>query len=146
MPPKKKYIPLEMMVKEQLPNFAYQLQLAGHDVEEKIKTKEQIKEFLNALYGGRGPNGEIGFNVTDGVLFQNLPTLEPTPLLSAKVDPLILLLAGGYVMLLLNRSQELNYYTDELPQGLAFCYREVSVTRLKPIRLSDLKAALNETP
>jgi soluble epoxide hydrolase/lipid-phosphate phosphatase len=86
IPPVKEYIPLETMVKEHLPTFRYQLQLAGPDVEAKIKTKEQIKEFLNALYGGSGPNGEVGFNVTDGVLLQNLPILGPTPLLSAQVD------------------------------------------------------------
>jgi soluble epoxide hydrolase/lipid-phosphate phosphatase len=86
-PPAKEYIPLETRVEERMPTFAYQLQLAGPEVEQKIKTKEQIKEFLNATYGGSGPNGEFGFSVTDGLLFQNLSILGPTPLLSAKARP-----------------------------------------------------------
>ena len=89
IPPAKEYVPLETIVKEWLPNFAYQLQLRGPDVEAKITSREQIKQFLNAAYGGRGPNGEAGFRVTEGVIFQNLPILGPTPLLSAKVSTTI---------------------------------------------------------
>ncbi|KAI9773567.1 MAG: hypothetical protein M1840_006841 [Geoglossum simile] len=91
-PPANVYTPLETVVKEWIPNFAYQLQLRGPDVEANITTKQQIKQFLNAMYGGRGPNGEVGFSAMEGVLFQNLPILGPTPLLSAK---------------------ELDYYVDE---------------------------------
>ncbi|KAI9780048.1 MAG: hypothetical protein M1839_007030 [Geoglossum umbratile] len=91
IPPMKDYVPLEIVVKG-LPNFGYQLQLRGPDVEAKIATKEQIRQFLNAIYGGKGPKGEFGFSVAEGVLFQNLPILGPTPLLSAK---------------------ELDYYVDE---------------------------------
>ncbi|KAH0566134.1 hypothetical protein GP486_000464 [Trichoglossum hirsutum] len=107
LPPSKEYIPLETVVKKHLPTFRYQLQLIGPDIEAKIKTKEQIKEFLNALYGGRGPNGEDGFNVTDGVLLQNLPVLGPTPLLSA---------------------EELDYYVEEYARhGLHGTRRATSI-------------------
>ena len=68
-----------------LPNFGYQLQLASGAVEEHIKTTAQIKQFLNGLYGGKGPNGEVGFDVRKGVLFENLPILRKTPLLDEEV-------------------------------------------------------------
>ncbi|KAK3176905.1 hypothetical protein OEA41_008231 [Lepraria neglecta] len=82
--PTKTYMPLEAMVSK-LPNFGYQLQLASGAVEEHIKTKAQIKQFLNGLYGGKGPNGEVGFDVRKGVLFENLPILRKTPLLDEEM-------------------------------------------------------------
>lgn len=83
--PSKDFKPLEELVKTRLPNFTYQLQLGSGEIEKHISSKEQIKQFLNGLYGGRGPNGEVGFVPEQGVLLQNLPKLNPTPLLSEKV-------------------------------------------------------------
>ena len=83
--PSQDFKPLEELVKTKLPNFTYQLQLGSGEIEMHISSKEQIKQFLNALYGGRGPNGEVGFIPAQGVLLENLPKLNPTPLLSEKV-------------------------------------------------------------
>ena len=80
-PPSKEYVPMETIVKSgRLPNFGYQLHLASGQVEENIKSREQIKTFLNSLYGGIGPNGERGFYVREGVRFDELPILKPTRL------------------------------------------------------------------
>ncbi|KAM3072018.1 hypothetical protein ACMFMF_007414 [Clarireedia jacksonii] len=76
-PPKSNYVPMTV-----LPNFKYQLQLQGPEVEREIVGYEKLRQFLNALYGGRGPNGEIGFTVSEGAIFENLPKAGPTPLLS----------------------------------------------------------------
>ena len=65
-----------------LPNFEYQLHLASGEVENHVKTKEQIKQFLNGLYGGRSVNGEIGFDVRSGPIYKNLPKLEQSPLVT----------------------------------------------------------------
>ncbi|KAJ3475259.1 hypothetical protein NLG97_g9524 [Lecanicillium saksenae] len=46
-----------------LTNFTYQLQLRGPDVEAKIQGRDQLRKFLNAMYGGQGPNGEAGFKM-----------------------------------------------------------------------------------
>ena len=75
------YTDISTLVKTKLPNFGYQLQLASGKVEAEIKTKEQIKQFLNALYGGAGPNGEVGFNVKEGTKFENLGKLGRTKLM-----------------------------------------------------------------
>ena len=83
--PTKDSKPLEELVKTRLPNFTYQLQLASGEIEKHIQSKEEIKQFLNALYGGRGPNGEVGFIPEQGVLLENLPKLKPGRLLSEKV-------------------------------------------------------------
>lgn len=88
--PGKQYRPLDQVVKT-LPNFTYQVQLASGIVESKIHTKEQIRQFLNAMYGGRGPNREVGFVVEQGLLFDNLPLLDRNRLLS---------------------DEELDYYTE----------------------------------
>ena len=73
------------MVETSLPQFRYQIQLASGKVEERIQSKEQVKTFLNALYGGKGPNGEIGFDVRKGALFYNLPKLKNTSLMSEEM-------------------------------------------------------------
>jgi soluble epoxide hydrolase / lipid-phosphate phosphatase len=82
--PSKEYVPLEQVVKTVLPNFAYQVQLASGVVEEKVQEmgKEGIKMFLNAMYGGRGPNKEAGFVEEKGLLFENFPLLQATRFLS----------------------------------------------------------------
>ncbi|KAH6973366.1 Alpha/Beta hydrolase protein [Ilyonectria destructans] len=53
----------------------YHLQFEGATVQDEIQGIEKIQQFLNALYGGVGPRGEVGFNTKDGVLFENLPIL-----------------------------------------------------------------------
>lgn len=80
-PPTKSYHPLEQLVKTVLPNFTYQLQLAGPDVELTIQSREQVKQFLSAVYGARGPNREAGFSTLQGVQFANLPLLAHPRLL-----------------------------------------------------------------
>ncbi|KAG6173806.1 hypothetical protein E4U34_007233 [Claviceps purpurea] len=65
-----------------LENFRYQLQLAGPDVEEGLQTEQRIHQFLNGMFGGRGPNGEYGFTTSGGAQFDNLALLGPSPLLS----------------------------------------------------------------
>ena len=79
------FIPIENIVKTKLPNFTYQIQLASGVVEENVQTKASIKKFLNGLYGGQGPNGEMGFTPKTGVLFDNLDKLKETKLLSAEM-------------------------------------------------------------
>ena len=44
-------------------------------MEEKVKTPEDIGRFLNALYGGRGKGGEVGFSVREGPIWENLGRL-----------------------------------------------------------------------
>lgn len=81
-PPSKDYVPMETIVKSgRLPNFGYQLHLASGEVEERIKSREQIKMFLNCLFGGIGTNGERGFYVQEGLRFDELPILKPTKLI-----------------------------------------------------------------
>jgi len=89
-PPRAEYVDLETMVRI-LPNFKYQLQLAGPDVEAAVVGTKRLRQFLNAMYGGRAPNGEAGFT-TEGVRLDILDDIEQSPLLSA---------------------EEVDFYTDE---------------------------------
>ena len=57
--------------------WSYQLQFQSGVVEERIQTKNQIKEALNSCYGGVGPNGERGFVVEQG-FGKYLPVHFPT--------------------------------------------------------------------
>lgn len=79
--PSKTYTPLEPIVETRMPNWGYQLRLASGEVEHRIKSKDEIKQFLNAVYGGKAPGGESGFSHTKGPLYENLPKLNRTPLM-----------------------------------------------------------------
>jgi len=67
---------------EALPHFGYQLQLASGEVENKLTTKDDMRSFLNALFGGSGD----AFDVKSGIKFENLTTLKKTKLLSEAVS------------------------------------------------------------
>ncbi|PHH75775.1 hypothetical protein CDD82_4294 [Ophiocordyceps australis] len=65
-----------------LPNFGYQLQFIGPDVEREIQGETKMRQLINALYSGKGPEGEVGFSVHKGVIFKNLEKLGKTPSLT----------------------------------------------------------------
>lgn len=75
-PPSKQYKPLEFYVEKGiLPNFAYQLRLADGQVE-GLKSRDEIRQLLNGVYGGRGPNGEAAFDAQNGVYLDRLAHLS----------------------------------------------------------------------
>lgn len=81
-PPSKHFKPLEHYVNQGiLPNFAYQLKLADGQLD-SLTSRDQIRQFLNGMFGGRGPKGERGFDTQQGVLLENLPFLGPTRLVN----------------------------------------------------------------
>jgi pimeloyl-ACP methyl ester carboxylesterase len=80
-PPRSVYMDPEALV-ARVPNFRYQIHLAGPEVQAEVAGKERLRQFLNGIYGGRGPAGEPVFLASQGVLFENLPKMGPSPLLS----------------------------------------------------------------
>lgn len=91
-----KDIPLEEMVRTVAPHFRYQIQFASGDLEKVIRSKAELKQLLCALYGGRTPQGEFGFDAEKGVLLDKVPYLKPSRLLS---------------------EEELEYYADEFARN-----------------------------
>lgn len=63
------------------PNWRYQLQFGGY-LKDEIQGPVKIRQFLNAMFGGRGPEGKITFDVEHGCYIENLPLFRKTRLLS----------------------------------------------------------------
>ncbi|KAJ5672065.1 hypothetical protein N7507_001192 [Penicillium longicatenatum] len=80
--PKKEFLPLEEMAHTVMPNFGYQIQFASGELEKVVQSKEEIKQFLTALLGGRTPEKQIGFEAEKGVLLDHLMRLRHSRLLS----------------------------------------------------------------
>ena len=71
--PSETFMDLEdIIARGQVRNFTYQLHLRGPEVETAIQGEEKIRQFLNATFGARGPNGEGVWNVNKGILLENL--------------------------------------------------------------------------
>ncbi|CAL5873202.1 uncharacterized protein PFLUO_LOCUS7471 [Penicillium psychrofluorescens] len=51
--PQAQNIALEDLVRTAAPHFAYQLQFASGELEKVVRSKDEIRQFLIALYGGR---------------------------------------------------------------------------------------------
>lgn len=67
--PSLQYVSTEEMVKNYLPQFQYQLHLASGEIEKEIKSREEVKHFVNSLYGARRADGKVGFDVHKGADF-----------------------------------------------------------------------------
>ncbi|EKV16038.1 Epoxide hydrolase, putative [Penicillium digitatum PHI26] len=80
--PTAKYFLMEDLIRDVTPNFAYQLQFKSGEVEKVVRSKDEIRQFLLALYGGRTEAGESGFDAYKGVLLDKLGELKLSRLLS----------------------------------------------------------------
>lgn len=80
-PPLKSYLSLDDVV-ERVPQFGYQQHLAGPDVEATIKGKDQLRRFLDGMYGARTPGKVTIFDTAKGINFGALPQMGKSPLLS----------------------------------------------------------------
>lgn len=56
------YEPLALVVKNRLPNFSYQIHFAPGEFEQAVRSKEEIRQFLNNIFGARTPEGEVAFS------------------------------------------------------------------------------------
>ncbi|KAK2865399.1 hypothetical protein FQN49_003613 [Arthroderma sp. PD_2] len=84
--PTKEFQSLEKVVAK-VPFFGYQVQLANGGLENILQTKEQIRQFLNAMYGARTAKGEAAVSMEKGLLLEKLPGVQETPLFSkAEMD------------------------------------------------------------
>ena len=84
-PPSKVYLSLEDLVRGPLPQFGYQIHLASGEVEKSVNDEQSIRQFLKALYGAKGPKGEVGFDPSSGVLVENLSILGDSRVLNGEV-------------------------------------------------------------
>ncbi|CAP96848.1 Pc21g19510 [Penicillium rubens Wisconsin 54-1255] len=89
-------ISIEDLVRSVTPHFAYQLQFKSGEVEKVIRSKDEVRQFLLALYGGRTEAGEFGFDANKGVLLDKIGQLKPSRLLS---------------------EEELEFYTNEFTRS-----------------------------
>jgi len=83
-PPADDYIDIEALVRTRLPNFGYQLQLISPAIVDGVKTEQQIRDFLNALYGGLAPSDKETpiFTADRGIRLDLLGNRKKTILMS----------------------------------------------------------------
>ncbi|KAJ5497388.1 hypothetical protein N7463_009375 [Penicillium fimorum] len=89
-------VSIEDLVRNVTPHFGYQLQFKSGELEKVIRSKDEIRQFLLALYGGRTEAGEFGFDANKGVLVETMGRLEISKLLS---------------------EEELEFYTNEFARS-----------------------------
>ncbi|GAB1201219.1 hypothetical protein APSETT444_010607 [Aspergillus pseudonomiae] len=97
--PTRRYFRLKDMVEKIAPHFYYQLQFISGELDKYVQTKEDIKRFLSAMYGGRTPENEMAFDAELGILPDKLARVLPSELLSEE------------------SFQELEYYAEEFSRN-----------------------------
>lgn len=85
LPPSQTFHSTEDLVNGPLPQFGYQLHLAGPEVEAKVETRDQIKHFLQGVYGGKAAGGQTFFDPNKGFDLGILDTIGPSQLLDQQV-------------------------------------------------------------
>lgn len=79
------FIPLEALV-QRVPSFKYQLQLSSPVAENIVnKSSDRLRQFINGIYGGVGPNGEFMFSVEKGIIEENMDLIGPAKLMSQEM-------------------------------------------------------------
>lgn len=83
LPTSEKYIPLEVITKF-LPSLGYQLQFGSEEgiIESHTQDKAGIRNYLNALYGGRTSDGKAAMTAEKGVELELMPNLSRSVLIS----------------------------------------------------------------
>ncbi|KAL3477605.1 Alpha/Beta hydrolase protein [Aspergillus californicus] len=85
MPPLPVVVTLEQAV-EQVPQFAYQLQLASGAAEAiGMKSPAHLRGFLRSCFGGVTEDGLPGFDVSIGLVEDRLDRIGPSPLVAEEI-------------------------------------------------------------
>lgn len=84
-PPTKAFVSLDETI-SRLPQFGYQGHLAGPEVEAAVTTEQQIRQFLNGLYGARTHDRRTLLSPEKGIMLDTLPALGKTVLLTDEVS------------------------------------------------------------
>lgn len=82
LPPNPHWQEFDEMILEK-PTFEYQRHFGSSEFEDYLRSNKEVWEFFNATFGGRGPNGELGFS-TKGPLVHNWKILHESTVLSKK--------------------------------------------------------------
>jgi hypothetical protein len=93
-PPRATFTSLDDVVANLFPHWGYQLQFRSGEVEKVVHKKEDIKQFLLALYGGKTSAGEWGFDPRKGIALDKLGQFQPSRILNGEVSclfPLVIL-------------------------------------------------------
>lgn len=86
IPPATEYVDLADKIEAGItPTLRYQLQFRDPNIDRKLIGSTKIRQLLTALYGGRTPDGKPGFDSYTGLIFENLPDLLPSPLVSEAI-------------------------------------------------------------
>ncbi|KAL4742373.1 Alpha/Beta hydrolase protein [Aspergillus similis] len=80
-PPYKRYMAIEDMVSKVTPHFGYQLHFVSGEIEQAVKSKEDHKQFLISLYGGKTQEKEPAFDVHKGVDLEKMRSVKMSWLL-----------------------------------------------------------------
>lgn len=121
-PPATEYVDLKDQIDAGItPTFGYQLQLRDPAIDARLRGVEKIRQVLLALYGATTPAGEAGFDARTGLIFESLPNLGSSPLVS---DDEIDYYVGEYLKNTMRgplswyRTAKINF-DDELPLATA---------------------------
>lgn len=107
--PSKRFISLNEMVNGPLPQFGYQMQLAGPELEADVKSYGQVRNFLRALYGGKSKHGKPCFRPESGIDLAGLETIGVAPSLDGEACSSEI----KSQTVTDSKLQELEYYTRE---------------------------------
>ncbi|OCT53632.1 epoxide hydrolase [Cladophialophora carrionii] len=115
-PPNEKYEPLDILIQKRLPNFGYQAHFASGEIEEAVKSKAEIRNFLNNLFGARtADTREVAFDATVGIDLAKQARIGKTKLLTdEEMDYYVTEYARHGVNGPLNwyRNREVNYMNE----------------------------------
>lgn len=83
LPTSENYVPLEVITKF-LPSLGYQLQFGSEEgiIESHTQDKTGIRNYLNALYGGRTSDGKAAMTPEKGAELELMSKLNRSPLIS----------------------------------------------------------------
>lgn len=85
MTPNAQLVPFEALI-QRVPSFKYQAQLASPVAEGIVdKSPENLRHFINGMFGGTGPNGEPVFSAAVGILEENLDKIGPARLMAPEM-------------------------------------------------------------
>ena len=62
------------------------MHLASGEVEKSVNDAASIRQFLQGVYGARGPRGELVFDPEKGVLVENLGKVGESRILNGEVS------------------------------------------------------------